>query len=307
MNASVPAVSIVLPAKNAERYLPGLFAAFRCQEGVPPPEVIVMDSMSTDGTRALCEKEPGWRVVPEPAFCHAETRNRGARAAAGDIVVFLSQDALPRDARWLSRLLEPFTDPAVAAAYSRQEPYPDASPMEAFFLAHRFPGGETLYRRREGERPIDFESAFFSNVSSAVRRELLLKHPFDASLIMSEDQQLSRDLQAAGHAVAYVPGSVVIHSHDYTLGEVFRRYFDSVYSLRQIYRAHGLGTSASIGLRYLRSECLHMVRRHPLQLPYYLLYTAAKSLATVLAHAAGSLPRSWVRRCSMHRYYWDRV
>ena len=76
--------------------------------------------------------------------------------------------------------------------------------------------------------------------------------PFDEDLIMSEDQQFSRDVIAAGHAVVYQPQSVVVHSHNYSLATCFRRYFDSVYSLTLIFPSHGVGTSASMGGRVPR-------------------------------------------------------
>jgi rhamnosyltransferase len=220
-------------------------------------------------------------------------------------VVLLSQDALPADDRWLSELLAPFEDERVAATYSRQVAKPDASPMEQFFLAMRFPPGEPVRRAKGDKTVLTLEDVFFSNVSSAVRRRVLLEHPFDETLIMSEDQQLSRDLLYAGYSVVYQPRSVVIHSHNYALPTVFRRYFDSVYSLRLIFPRHGLNTSASMGLSYLGREMRHMVRHHPLSLPYYVLYTIAKSSGTLAGHVAERLPRRLARRLSFHREHWN--
>ena len=46
--------------------------------------------------------------------------------------------------------------------------------------------------------------------------------------------------------------SVVTHSQNYTLGVCFRRYFDSVYSLRLLFPRHGLGTTSSMGAKNSR-------------------------------------------------------
>jgi len=146
---------------------------------------------------------------------------------------------------------------------------------------------------------------FFSNVSAAIRRDVLLRHPFDETIIMSEDQQLARDLLAAGLAVAYQPQSVVIHSHRYSLGTAFRRYFDSVYSLRQIFPAHDLRASAALGRRYVRQEARYIACRHPALLPYYALYTLSKTAGALAGHVAERLPRRLARFFSLHRYYWD--
>lgn len=296
--------SVVIPVLDAGRHLPGLFDALRAQRPEPPGEIIAVDSNSADDTAAVA-RAAGAQVIPVARFSHGGARNIGARAASGDIVVFLSQDAVPADPDWLAELLKPFADPSVAASYSRQIPKPDANPMERFFLEHRFPPGAPIRRERRGTEPLTLERVFFSNVSSAVRRDALLLHPFDDQLIMSEDQQLSRDLMAAGFAVVYQPSSVVLHSHNYTLPIVFRRYFDSVYSLRVIFPAHDMDTSLSMGLRYLAREAGHMVRHHPASIPHYLLYTVAKTAGTLAGHYAERMPRAWARRMSLHRYHWN--
>lgn len=297
-------VSVVVPVLNAAAFLPDLFAALLTQKPTPPGEIILVDSASTDRTRAAAAACPIARVVPIDRFSHGRSRNLGAAMAAGEIAVFLSQDALPADETWLANLVDPFADPSVAAVYSRQIPRPDAPPMERFFLLTRFPPGDPVRRTAAPGEPLSLEKVFFSNVSSAVRREILTRHPFDETLIMSEDQQLSRDILAAGYAVVYQPSSVVIHSHRYTLADAFRRYFDSVYSLRGIFSAHTVGTSASMGLKYLFREAWYMVRHHPLWLPYYGLYTLTKTTATLAGHIADHLPRWVLRRISLHNYHW---
>jgi rhamnosyltransferase len=238
-------------------------------------------------------------------FSHGGTRNLGAREARGELVVLMTQDALPKDESWLRNLLEPFGDRLVAATYSRQIPYPDATPMEQYFLLTHFPP-EPAVRTKDGvEGPLGFQDVFFSNVSAALRRDLLLKHPFDETLIMSEDQQVSRDLLNAGYRVVYRPDSVVIHSHNYTLSVVFKRYFDSVHSLAVIFPHHTMKKSAGMGYHYLRREMLHMFRNHALWLPYYVGYTVARSAGTFFGHFAERLPRRLTRQLSMHSYHWE--
>jgi rhamnosyltransferase len=110
----------------------------------------------------------------------------------------------------------------------------------------------------------------------------------------------------AGRAVAYVPSSVVVHSHEYTLRDVFRRYFDSVYSLTVIFPRHDLGTSAAMGLKYLWGESACIFRGHPRWIPYYLLYTLAKTAGTVAGHFVNYMPARLLRRLSLHAYHWSR-
>ena len=94
-SASAPRVSVVIPTRNEERYLPVLLASLAAQT-LPVHEVIVADAGSTDATPRLAD-EAGARVVPggHPGF----GRNEGAQAATGDWLLFLDADVrLPPDA-----------------------------------------------------------------------------------------------------------------------------------------------------------------------------------------------------------------
>ena len=298
-------MSVVIPTLNAEPLLPALLEAVFSQEPTSPLEVVLVDSISTDATRDIAASDARVRVVPIAAFSHGRARNLGARVATGEIVVMLTQDALPADKKWLAALLTPFVDPQVVAAYSRQVPRADANPMERFFLQRRFPLRPTVRRERHGGATLTLEDVFFSNVSAAIRRDALIKHPFDEALIMSEDQQFSRDVIAAGHAVVYQPESVVIHSHDYSLATCFRRYFDSACSLKVIFPEHGLARTAAMAASYVPDEARYMVRDHPRLLPRYVLYNLAKVGGTLAGLVAERLPRRAARALSLHRYHWE--
>ena len=301
-----PSVSVAVPVLNAMAFLPALLPALRAQRPAPPAEIVLVDSGSTDGSREFAARAgPDVLPVDLARFSHGGSRNLAARLARGEFIVFLSQDAIPRDDAWLANLLAPFRRPDVAAAFSRQIPRPDANPLQRFFLSTHFPPESAAYRRDPSRPDLFFQrDVFFSNVSSAARRNELLRHPFDESLVMSEDQQFARDLLLAGLEVAYAADSVVLHSHNYTFLGALRRYFDSAFSLTQIFRRHDLSQSARMGSSYLRREASMMLRNHPLLLPRYAAYVLAKTLGTVLGHFADRLPLCLVRRLSLHSAYW---
>ncbi len=300
-----PAVSIVIPVLNAAEYLPALLEAIGSQS-LPAEEVILVDSGSGDGTKKIAASRNEVRLLEMDGFTHGKSRNLGASEAKGEVVVFMTQDALPLDSRWLEGLLGPLDDPRNGAAYSRQVPREGATPMEQFFLLTRFPGEGRVQRKGRGAGELTLEDVFFSNVSSAARKAILERFPFDEALIMSEDQKFSKDLIEEGFSVVYAPESVVRHSHAYSLTDVFRRYFDSVHSLDEIFPSHTMGTSAAMGFSYLRKEFRHIASRHPKWLPYYFLYTLSKTMGTVAGHWAPWIPRPVLRRISLHGYHWDR-
>ncbi|UHQ19925.1 glycosyltransferase family 2 protein [Lysobacter sp. KIS68-7] len=108
-------ISIILPAKNEaeglRQTLPGLRAL------MPDAEVIVVDDGSTDATAAVAA-EHGARVLSSPyAMGNGAAIKRGARAASGDVLVFMDADGQhnPADIPKLLERLEAGYDMAVGA------------------------------------------------------------------------------------------------------------------------------------------------------------------------------------------------
>jgi len=88
----VTRISIVVPTMDEARYLPKLLESIRRQT-VGDWEVLVADSGSTDGTQEVAEAA-GARVLPGDRKGPGEGRNRGARAANGDVFVFADADCV---------------------------------------------------------------------------------------------------------------------------------------------------------------------------------------------------------------------
>jgi glycosyltransferase involved in cell wall biosynthesis len=91
-----PRFSLIIPAYNEEAYLPHLLdtvnaARQRYADGAEAIEVIVADNTSTDAT-AHVARSRGCRVVQEHQRLIAAVRNRGARAANGQVLVFVDAD-----------------------------------------------------------------------------------------------------------------------------------------------------------------------------------------------------------------------
>ncbi|NKZ39655.1 glycosyltransferase family 2 protein [Oleiagrimonas citrea] len=108
-------ISIILPAKNEAAALAELLPHLRALQ--PEAEIIVVNDGSTDDTEALCERH-GVQCVSSPySMGNGAAIKRGARAASGDILVFMDADGQhdPNDIPRLLGKLDEGYDMAVGA------------------------------------------------------------------------------------------------------------------------------------------------------------------------------------------------
>ena len=301
-----PSLSIVLPTYQGAAYLPATLGAIRAQDYPTAVEIIAIDSGSTDSTTDIL-KQFGAVVhsISQRQFTHGYSRNLGVRLARGEALVFLSQDALPVGANWLRDLIAPLVDKTLGAAYARQVARPEATPLEEYFHLALYPPCSKRYHVTPGES-ISLSRIFFSNVCSAARRDVCLSYPFDETLIMSEDQAFARTLLLAGYDTLYNAEVQVLHSHHYSLGTLFRRNFDSAYSLRGV-SEDGVLSVARQGLAYIAGETAFVVRKRRWRwlaaIPPYELTRIAGRIA---ARFADRMPARWRTRFSLHRAFWTR-
>ena len=227
MNNRPSRTSVVIPVLDGERYLSRLLEAL-AREG--PDEVLVIDSGSRDRSPDIA-RAAGVELleVPREEFGHGRTRNLGAESTSGELICFLTQDAVPA-LGWLAAYREAFElADRVGAAYGPHLPHADTSPMIARELTEFFatfsPNG-TPQVQRAGD------PEFLSNVNACYLRACWEEIGF-ADVGYAEDQAFGRAMLEAGWAKVYHPGAAAYHAHDYGPIEFMRRYFDEYRGLRE--------------------------------------------------------------------------
>jgi len=83
-------LSIIVPAKNEEIGLTGILPTLRAR--YPDAEIIVVDDNSTDGTSRICEKHHVSILKHPYSMGNGAAVKTGARAASGDILIFMDAD-----------------------------------------------------------------------------------------------------------------------------------------------------------------------------------------------------------------------
>ncbi len=222
-----PPVSIILRSFNEAWALRDTLPALAAQN-FRHWELIVFDSGSSDGSVDLIRAvQPKHFVQLLPhEYRPGRVLNQGMTLAGSARVIFLNADATPQNADWLGPLVSALDDPQVAAVFGRQI----ARPHCAAAFAHD-------YQRCFGEPR---ESAgwdhFFSMVSSGLRRDVWAKRGFREAMQYSEDDEYTRWCRAQGYKISYCPESVVMHSHNYTPRQAYKRSFGEAWALADVWK-----------------------------------------------------------------------
>ncbi len=213
---SDPLVSIIMRSYNEAWALQGTLPALTAQD-YKNWELIIIDSGSTDGSQDLIKAaQPAHFVQITPKeYNPSRVMNQGMRLARSEFGIFVNADATPQGANWLRPLVTALQNSNTAACFGRQIPRPDCQAVFANDYDRCFGPN------RESAR----WDHFFSMVSSGLRKDIWAKRGFREDLQYAEDDEYTRWCKGQGHAVTYVSESVVMHSHNYTPEQSYKRSF----------------------------------------------------------------------------------
>jgi len=235
--SSVESVSILLPVLDGARYLGRVLAALAEQEVELAWDFLALDCGSTDGTlEILAERRKGFPValrvhgIRREEFNHGCARNLLAALSGGELLVYITDDAIPMAADWLATLARNFDDPDVAAAYCRNVTRPGADVLVRAFnevdpaygtrrVETRLPPAAEYARMSPLERRVFFN---FCDTASAMRRSAWRRHPYPRC-VFGEDVMMARAFVEAGYKVVFDERACVEHSHDYGPDDLARR------------------------------------------------------------------------------------
>lgn len=157
------------------------------------------------------ENIPGARVIPTGPAGPAKKRDIGAKAATGEILAFIDDDAYPAPA-WLEHAIAHFQDRAIGAVGGPAiTPRSDAFWQRvsgATFLSHLSGGFPERYWPVGQTRDIDD----WPTVNFLVRRDLFVKlGGFETRHWPGEDTLLCLKIIEAGSRIVYEPRAMVWH------------------------------------------------------------------------------------------------
>lgn len=260
MNARV---SVIIPTQNAEANIIPLLGMLQSQS-IPPFEIIVVDSESTDKT-VMFAKKCGATIlsIKRSAFNHGGTRDYALKQSSGEYVLFLTHDAIPRNADLIYNLLKALnSSPNIAAVYGRHLPRDDAPFAERFIRNYNYPAESHVFSAKDIATH-GIKTFFMSNVCALYRRDIYEElGGFESDILTNEDMFYSARAINNGYAICYAAKAEVIHSHNFSFKEQYQRNFLQGYEIERHKKLIDAATQNAEGLRLVQSVTKELLSRH---------------------------------------------
>ena len=301
-------VSIIIPTYNAQNYLVKLLESLKNQS-MDEYELIIIDSSSKDKTVEIAKKYTNnVIIIPQNEFDHGRTRAKAVQMAKGDILVFLTQDALPYNEFTIKNIIKVFEDKDIGAAYGRQLSYEDTNLFGKHLRKFNYPD-KTIVRTKRDISQYGIKTAQLSNSFSAYRKSVLEEvGNFKDNLILGEDVYAGAKMVLARYKLVYTAEAKVYHSHSYTIGQEFKRYFDvGVFHKCEEWILKEFGKVEGEGMKYVKSEINYLLSNNAWYLlPEFFIRNGMKYLGYKMGQRYEKLPTWLVKKISMHYRWWNK-
>jgi rhamnosyltransferase len=264
----MPKISIIMRSKNELPYVKYALRMLKSQT-IHDFELICVDSGSTDGSWDILRKakpETFYSISPE-SYIPGKVLNEAVQYCHGEIIVFNNADCIPCHNDWLEKLTAPLLrDADIISTFANQIPRPNANPLVKKDYARAFGDGKISSNWKH----------FFSLASTAIRADIIRKYPFDPDIQYSEDIEWSWRMKQMGYKIKYVPEAIVEHSHDYTLRQLYKRFYGEGKADRKIYPEEQKTFGRTVFLPYLAEvwrDLFYLLKNGQIAyLPYAKLY-----------------------------------
>lgn len=217
-------IDIICPLYNAEKNIKDLHKSLLKQKNVKVNKIRYVLTEGKDNTENILEDlKINYKKIRKEEFSHSFTREKEAFESDADIIVFITQDVkIVRD-DWLYYLTKDIIDGKVDACYSRQ--LCNNNTIEKYTRESNYPEKSRIVSK-EDVKKLGLKTFFFSDASSAISNQVFKKlNGYDQKkLPISEDMYIAYKLIMNGYKIKYCSDSEVIHSHTFTLKQIYERY-----------------------------------------------------------------------------------
>ena len=220
-------IDIICPLYNAEKDIERLHGEILKQKDVEINDIKYILTDSKDNTEELLKKlKIEYTKIKKEEFSHSLTREQAALSSKADIVVFITQDIIIEREDWLYNLTKDILNGKVQACFSRQ--LCTNNTIEKYTREKNYPNKSRIVSK-ENIKELGLQTFFFSDAASAINRKIFEElNGYDGkNLPTNEDMYIAYKLITKGYKIKYCADSEVIHSHTFTLKQLYKRYYDT--------------------------------------------------------------------------------
>lgn len=218
-------ISIIIRTLNEGEHLQELIEAILGQRIFEPPEIVVVDSGSTDDTLRIAEQFNCTVChIEKSNFSFGRALNLGCAVARGELLVFVSGHCIPCNDNWLHELTSPLQEGGLKYSYGRQIGRATTKFSETQIFEKYFPDNDVNQTAE----------IFVNNANAALLKSAWERFQFDEDLTGLEDMDLAKRLLAHGGETVYCRRACVFHIHSESWTQTRHRYEREAVALQQI-------------------------------------------------------------------------
>ena len=300
-------IQIIIPVYKPDNKLLMLLRQIKKQtiKNIP---LLIIDSGSNDEYKNEIENMNCLvKKIDAKTFNHGGTRQMGADMFPDkDVYIYLTQDAILADEYAINNIVEVFNNNNnVGCAYGRQLPHKEANIFATHARLFNYKDKSYIYSIKDKEK-YGMKTAFNSNSFAAYRRKALKDvGGFPINTILSEDMYVTAKMLLKNWSVAYCAEAKVYHSHNYTIWQEFKRYFDiGVFHAKEAWIREIFGKAEGEGKKFVISEVKMLMKNNPLLLIEMVFRDGMKFLGYRLGIKEKYIPKNIKKKISMTKKFW---
>ncbi len=300
---------IIIPTYNPDDKVIRLVKCLLSQS-CPPRRIYLIDTETGKfpGELEKISEHVIVRHIRPEEFDHGGTRHLGAELSDAEILIYMTQDAVPADCELLKNLLSGFEDEKTAAVYGRQLPAEDCQLIERYTRSFNYPEKSRM-KSKEDLEVLGIKTYFCSNVCAAYRKSVYEElGGFERKTIFNEDMILAGKMIQAGYQIFYAADARVIHSHNYGCLQQLQRNFDLAVSQADHPEIFSGLPSEGEGIRLVMNTAGYLLK---MKKPWQLFSLVGKSGFKYLGYRLGKcykkLPKWLIMKCTMNPRYWGNL
>lgn len=308
-------VDVVIPVYKPDKKLQMVISRLMGQTIVPSNIFLIHTRSSEDDwhtEQLLQEVQTEYSVVQvvsiaQEEFDHGGTRDMAMHLCKSQYVLMMTQDAMPKNGKLIETLRNAQGE-KISVVFARQEPAKDCRIIERYTRTFNYPAESHSAMEKAAQTNNGIKSIFCSDVCAMYDRIAYEEvGGFPGKVIFNEDEIFAAKSLKAGYDIRYEAQAVVIHSHNYSGVQYFKRYFDLGVSQADFSYIFNEYHAEDEGIRLVKQTFRYLMKRKSyFDIPLLFYHSGMKLIGMKLGKMYRKLPDKIVMKCTSNKAYWKR-